>query len=112
MDSTGELGRTALDEHFEDLNEALTRIEDSDLQESMRKSKWTVKEAKHSGNVVDPDGHSLVPNKTQGLLQMKEHKANRQVCRSLEGANVHRKSEKTSHSLAPLTASTRNKLLD
>ena len=79
LDETAALGLNAFDEHAEEIDEVLTRMETVGLQVNMQKSKWAVTQAKRLGSIAPAHGRSPEPAKTQGLVVMKEFKSKRQV---------------------------------
>ena len=105
LEDTATLGRSALDEHAEEINEVLARLETAGSQVNMQKIKWAVIQEKCLGHVASTDGHNTAQAKIKGLVVMKEPKNKRQVRRFLGGMNFCRKMWRNrSHALAPLIA--------
>ena len=52
LDYTGVLGKGDFDEHVNELDEVLSRMEDDRLKLNLAKCKWTVKEAKYLGFIA------------------------------------------------------------
>ena len=91
LDDAGALEKDSFELHIEELDEVLTRIEDTGLQINVAKSKWAVKEVKCLGHIVTPNGCSFDPKKLQGLIDMKAPKSKCQVRKFLVGVNFCRK---------------------
>ena len=103
LDKTTVLGWTTFEEHVEELDKVLTRIETSGFQANIQKSEWAVTQAKYLGHIAYSNGHSLDPKKTQGLATMKEPKNKKQVRRFLGGTNFYHKMWRNiNHALVPL----------
>ena len=90
-DNAAMLGRTNFDEHVEELDEVLTRMETSGPQANIQKRKWAVQKSKCLGCTTTPNGHSMHPKNMQGLVHMKHPKNKRQVRRFLGGVNFFHK---------------------
>ena len=71
FDDTAMLVRDAFDEHVDEIDEVLTRMETTGLKLNIQKSKLVVTQAKHLGCIVSTDGFSPDPAKIQGLVAIK-----------------------------------------
>ena len=74
LDGTDVLGRAVFEYYIEELDEVLTRVEESGLRINIAKSEWSVKQVKYLGHIVSTDGRSLDPKKMQGLIEMKSRR--------------------------------------